>query len=80
MDEAGAANKLDSTVGLSWPLEHGALAGVGLFSNGTHCDPTIFLNLHRGLGLFGTGSIAINQAVSKGISVWYWVKVLMVLT
>lgn len=76
MDEAGVADKLDSTVGLAWPLEHGAAAGVGLFSNGTHCDPNLFLNQHRGLGLFGTGSITIDQSVSKGLSVWFWVKVL----
>lgn len=76
MDEFGAADKLDSTVNLPWPLENGALAGVGLFSNGTHCDPTLFLDHHRGLRMLANASVAINQAVSKGISVWFWVKVL----
>lgn len=74
MDEAGAADKVDSTAGLHWPLENGALAGVGLFSNGTNCDTPLFINLDRGLGLFGTASIQIIQTVSKGISAWFWVK------
>lgn len=76
MDEAGVADKLDSTVLLPWPLESGAAAGVGLFSNGTHCDPTLLLNHHRGLGMFGNANITINQATSTGITVWFWVKVL----
>lgn len=74
MDEAGSANKLDSTVGMAWPLENGASAGVGLFSNGTNCDNPIILNKHRGLGTFGNLSITINQAVSKGISCWFWIQ------
>lgn len=75
MDEGGAANKLDSTVGLAWPLIHGALAGVGLFSNGTDCDNTVILNQHRGVGVFGSPDITINQATSTGISMWFWIKV-----
>lgn len=74
MDESGTADKLDSTVGLAWPLIHGAAAGVGLFSNGTDCDTPIFINQHRGVGVFGSTDITINQAVSKGISAWFWVK------
>lgn len=75
MDEAAAANKLDSTVGLAWPLIHGAVAGVGLFSNGTNCDCPTVLNFHRGVGMSSNGSVVINQAVSKGISVWFWMKI-----
>ena len=74
MDEAGTADKVDSAQGLHWPLEFGAAAGVGLFSNGTDCDNPIILNNQRGLGLFNSASLAVNQAVSKGLGVWFWVK------
>ena len=74
MDEAGAASKLDSTVGLAWPLVHGANGSAGLFSNGTNIPPGIVLTFNPGLVIFGTPAITINQAVSKGISAWWWIK------
>lgn len=74
MDEAGSANKVDSTVGLVWPLQWSAVATTGLFSNGLHAIPGTILNQHPGVGIFGTASITINQVTSTGISVWFWVK------
>lgn len=73
MDEGGAANKLDSTVGLSWPLTAGTLAAVGLFSNGTGITPAVFGQ--HGLALLGTPDITINQTTSTGISMWFWIKI-----
>lgn len=75
MDEAGAANKLDSTVGLAWPLVHGASGIPGLFSNGTNIPPSLVLTFNPGLVIFGTPAITINQAVSKGISAWWWMRI-----
>lgn len=77
MDEAGAADKVDSTVGLHWPLQWGATAASGLFSNGTDMIPGVVINRHPGLALFGTFAITINQLVSTGISVWFWVKMVV---
>lgn len=74
MDEAGAADKVDSTVGLHWPLVHGASGTPGLFSNGTHIPPSLLLTFNPGLVLAPTNAISINQAVSKGISAWWWIK------
>lgn len=74
MDEGGVANKVDSTVGLVWPLEHAADAGIGLFANGTHCPQVLLLNQYTGVGMFSNGSVTINQLVSKGISAWFWIK------
>lgn len=74
MDEAGGAPKLDSTSGLAWPLAHGASGTPGLFSNGTNIPPSVVLTFNPGLVIFGTPAITINQAVSKGISAWWWVK------
>lgn len=70
MDEAGAANKFDSTAALEWPLLAGTLAAPGLFSNGTEIQDRV-----RGLRLVGSPSIVVNQSTSTGISYWYWVKV-----
>lgn len=75
MDEAGAADKLDSTVGLAWPLVHGASGTPGLFSNGTHIPPSVVLTFNPGLLLSATTAITINQTVSKGISAWWWIKI-----
>lgn len=75
MDEAGAADKVDSTVGLHWPLIWGATAAAGLFSNGTDMIPGVIINRHPGLLLAGTNAITINQLVSTGISAWFWIKV-----
>lgn len=72
MDEAGAADKVDSAAGLHWPLKAGTLAAPGLFSNGTEISAHI-----RGLEVINSPSIVITQAVSKGISYWYWVKVVV---
>lgn len=74
MDEAGGADKVDSTIGLHWPLKSGATAAAGLFSNGTDMIPGVVLNQNPGLGIFGTVAITINQLVSTGISVWFWIK------
>lgn len=75
MDEAGGAPKLDSTSGLAWPLRHGASGTPGLFSNGTNIPANPVLSFNPGLVLFGTPAITINQAVSKGISAWWWIKI-----
>lgn len=72
MDEGGAANKLDSTVMLPWPLVAGTLAAPGLFVNGTHFDGNI---AGHGLIMIASTSVVINQAVSKGISIWFWMNV-----
>ena len=74
MDEGGVSPKLDSTVGLAWPLIFSAQAAPGLFSNGLRMANSVLLNQIPGLGLFGTTAITINQAVSKGLSAWFWVK------
>lgn len=74
MDEGGTSNKVDSTSGLVWPLEHAANAGAGLFANGTHCPQVLLLNQYTGLAMFSNASIAINQLVSKGLSVWFWIN------
>lgn len=70
MDEGGVLAKVDSTVGLSWPLLAGTSAAPGLFSNGTE-----IANKIRGIKITNSPSIVIDQTVSKGISFWYWVKV-----
>lgn len=74
MDEGGAVPKLDSTVGLAWPLRAGTLAAPGLFSNGTEFSPAAFGG--HGLALLGTPDITINQATSTGVSMWFWMKIL----
>lgn len=74
MDEAGAADKIDSAAGLHWPMEHGALAAAGCLNNGANCDSNIVLNQHRGVGIFGTPAVTINQATSTGLSAWFWLK------
>ncbi len=70
MDEAGAVNKVDSTVGLVWPLLAGTLGVPGLFSNGTEINDRI-----RGLEITSSPSIVIDWSVSTGISFWFWIKV-----
>lgn len=75
MDEGGVLNKVDSTSGLVWPLVNSGDAGAGLFVNGTHCPQVSFLNQYPGLQMFSNASVVINQAVSKGIGVWFWIKV-----
>lgn len=74
MDEGGVLDKVDSTVGLVWPLVAGTSAAPGLFVNGTEISPAAFGQ--RGLSLGGTPAITINQATSTGISMWFWIKVL----
>lgn len=74
MDEGGVADKVDSTVGLHWPLQFGASGLPGLFSNGTNMPPNVVLSHNPGLAIFGTGAITINQAISKGLSAWWWIK------
>jgi hypothetical protein len=73
MDEGGVSPKLDSTVGLAWPLIFAAQAAPGLFSNGLRMANSVLLNQNPGLSMTGT-SIQINQTVSKGLSVWFWVN------
>jgi hypothetical protein len=70
MDEAGATNKVDSTVGLVWPLLAGTLGVPGLFSNGVEINDRV-----RGLALTSSPSIVIDQTASTGISFWFWIKV-----
>jgi hypothetical protein len=73
MDEGGVSSKLDSTVALAWPLIFSAQAAPGLFSNGLRMANSVLLNQNPGLSLTGT-SIQINQAMSQGLSVWFWLK------
>ncbi len=73
MDEGGAADKVDSTAALVWPLVPGTLAAPGLFSNGTDLDPLAFAQ--HGLRLLATPDITITQATSTGLSFWFWIKI-----
>lgn len=70
MDEAGAADKVDSVLGVHWPLRPGTLAAPALFSNGTQIQNNV-----RGLRVVNDPNIVVSQATSTGISFWYWVKV-----
>ena len=76
MDEAGAADKVDSTQGLHWPVIWNGTSGAGLFVNGIHCPPNATLTHNSGLAILGTPAIAINQVTSTGIGVWFWVQLL----
>lgn len=77
MDEGGAIDKVDSAAGLSWTLTAGTLADVGLFGNGTGFTPAAFGQ--HGLSIIPPASnpITIIQSTSTGLSVWFWIKVLV---
>lgn len=74
MDEGGTATKLDSTVGLPWLLRWTTAAGTGLFSNGTHCDPSF--SQGHGLDTQAKPELALNASISTGLSYWFWFKLL----
>ena len=74
MNEGGTADRLDSTVGNAWPLIYSGAATPGLFSNGVSCTAPVVLNQNPGLNVNSDPAITITQAVSKGLSVWFWIK------
>lgn len=70
MDEAGVVDKVDSTVGLHWPLFGGANGAPALISNGTNLPIVAF----SPLGLRLVASPSIQSSTALGISFWFWIK------
>ncbi len=71
MDEAGDANKLDSTVLQSWDTVATTSSPPGLFSNGVEldCGPA-----GHGCNSGNNAAFAFNDVTSKGLSAWFWIK------